>query len=85
MITTSYQPLPEFTHPHGWTWANNLRNPSSIHVEPAFKPELGAVFIRIDQDGRHEGIWLSREVMEEFITAMRAAADVPEYDDEEGD
>lgn len=84
MTTTTRQALPDFTHPHGWTWRNNLRNPSSIHVEPAFKDELGAVFVRIDQDGRHEGIWLPRAVMEEFITAMRAAADAhPEGEDHE--
>ncbi len=74
--------LPDFDHPYGWTWRNDMRVPSSLHVEPAFKPELGDVFIRIDQDGKHEGIWLPRDVMEEFITAMRAAADAPEFDEE---
>lgn len=74
--------LPDFDHPHGWTWRNDLRIASSIHVEPAFKPELGDVFIRIDQDGRHEGIWLPRDVMEDFIAAMRTAADAPEFDED---
>lgn len=40
------------------------------------------MFVRIDQDGKHEGIWLPRDVMEEFITAMRAAADAPEFDED---
>ncbi len=75
--------LPEFTHPHGWTWRNDMRVPSSIHVEPAFKEELGDVFIRVDQAGSHRGIWLTREVMEEFITAMRAAADASPEEEEQ--
>jgi hypothetical protein len=72
----------EFTHPHGWTWQDNARVPATLHVEPAFKSELGDVFVRIDRDGDHRGIWLTREVMEEFITAMRAAADAPEWDED---
>jgi hypothetical protein len=75
--------LPDFDHPHGWTWRNDMRVPSSIHVEPAFKRELGDVFIRIDDtDGEHKGIWLPRDVMEEFIAAMRKAADGPEFDED---
>lgn len=80
---STLKPLPDFTHPHGWTWRNDLPNPSSIHVEPAFLDRLGTVFVRIDQNGRHEGIWLPPAVMDEFIAAMCAAADAPEYDDEE--
>lgn len=76
--------LPNFDHPHGWTWRDGMSEPGSIHVEPAFLDHLGAVFIRIDRGDRHRGIWLSREVMEEFITALRAAADAPEYDGEDG-
>lgn len=77
------KPLPTFDHPHGWTWRNDLNEPSQLHVEPAFKPELGAVFIRIDQAGRHLGVWLTAEEMEEFIAAMRTAAGAPEYDEED--
>lgn len=72
--------LPNFNHPHGWTWRNDMREPSSLHVEPAFLDRLGEVFVRIDQSGQHLGIWLTREVMEQFIAAMRSAADAPEFD-----
>ncbi len=75
--------LPTFTHPHGWTWHDNGPVSATLHVEPAFLERLGDVFVRIDRDGQHLGIWLTRAVMEEFITAMRAAADPPEYDDED--
>jgi hypothetical protein len=68
--------LPEFDHPHGWTWRNDLPSPSSIHVEPAFKSELGVVFVRIDQDGKHLGIWLPLTVLGEFMHALRSAAAV---------
>lgn len=77
-------PLPEFDHPHGWTWRNNMRCPSSIHVEPSFKPELGKVFVRIDMEGYGpRGIWLTREVMDDFITALRHAAAVPEFEEDD--
>lgn len=76
--------LPTFDHPHGWTWRNVMPEPSSIHVEPAFMDHLGAVFIRIDQGGEHKGIWLPRDVMEQFIAALRTAAEAPEYDAEDG-
>jgi hypothetical protein len=82
---TAHVELPTFTHPHGWTWRNDLPNPSQIHVEPAFKRELGVVFVRIDQNSAragHRGIWLPREVMNDFVVAMYAAADAPECDDE---
>jgi hypothetical protein len=85
-VSTSERPaLPDFDHPHGWTWRNDLRAPSSLHVEPAFLDHLGDVFVRIDQGGQHLGIWLTRAVMEQFIAAMRSAADAPEYDAPDGD
>ncbi len=74
--------LPQFDHPDGWTWRNDMPVPSQIHVEPAFLERLGQVFVRIDQDGHHLGIWLTRDVMERFITAMRSAADVERSHDD---
>lgn len=77
--------LPDFDHPHGWTWRNDMPLPSSIYVEPAFKRELGDVFIRIDRaDGTHAGIWLTWEVMQEFIMALDRAYLAPEYDAPDG-
>ena len=67
--------LPTFDNPRGWTWRNDLDVPSQLHVEPAFLDHLGAVFVRIDQQGRHLGIWLTEDVMGQFIAAMRAAAE----------
>ncbi len=82
LLRAQRKDLPAFSHPNGWTWRNDLEVPSQLHVEPAFLDHLGAVFVRIDQAGQHLGIWLDRDVMEQFIAAMRVAADAPEHDDE---
>jgi len=74
----SIVPLRQIEHPHGWSWRNDLSNPSQIFTQPAFRPELGAVFVGIEQNGKSIGIWLPRDAMEWFIAGMRRAANVPD-------
>lgn len=67
-----------------WTWTNDLRKPNTIHVAPAFKSELGVVFIGIGDaspdiaeggwSGEHHGIWLTREQADRLVRAVQENA-----------
>jgi hypothetical protein len=67
-----------------WTWTNDMRKPSTIHVAPAFKDELGVVFIGIGDaspnlaeegwSGEHRGIWLTRELADRLVQAVQENA-----------
>lgn len=68
-----------------WTWTNDMPRPSTIRVEPAFKSELGDVFIGIGgwdpktglwasespEQRSHHGIWLPADQ----VTQLRQALD----------
>jgi hypothetical protein len=68
----------EATRPR-WHWRNALAKPHTILVEPAFKPELGDVFLAVGERaapgrcGPHHGIWLDERRAEELIAAIRGA------------
>lgn len=66
-----------------WDWTNNLTRPSTIRVEPSFRPELGAVFVGIGEwsgsdhagwSGPHHGIWLDREQAARLVRAVQDSA-----------
>jgi hypothetical protein len=87
IVTTTARQATDENRPT-WTWTNDLSRPSSIHVEPAFKPELGLVFVGIGERDPEEGtwkadtsearsnhgIWLDRPTLLTFIRAMKDAA-----------
>ena len=90
-------PLPEETEMSDerptWTFKHpGLSAPATLRVEPAFLDRLGLVFVGIGEwggehwTGPHNGTWLNRAQLDEFITQLRAAAAYaethPEDDDE---
>jgi hypothetical protein len=68
-----------------WAWTDGRPHPSTIRVEPAFKAELGDVFVGVGkwdaqaeawapdspEQRSHHGIWLSAEQ----VTQLRQALD----------
>jgi hypothetical protein len=41
-----------------WDYTNDLKVPTSLHLEPSFKEELGLVFLRLKRGDAELGIWL---------------------------
>jgi hypothetical protein len=58
-----------------WDWTNDLKVKTTLHLEPAFKEELGVVFLQLKRDGKDMGIWLDRERVDSLRAGLDAVAE----------
>jgi|1185.fasta_scaffold113815_2 hypothetical protein len=63
------EPRPE------WNWTNDLALPTTMHLEPSFKEELGLVFLKLSRGTDELGIWLPHEQVESLRKALTVIAD----------
>lgn len=58
-----------------WEWTNELRNPTTLHLEPSFKPELGLAYLQLGRGDNALGIWLPDDVIESLRAGLDAIAE----------
>jgi hypothetical protein len=63
-----------------WDWTNDLKNPTTLHLEPSFKEELGSVFLQLKQGDREQGIWIPAHIVDSLRFGLKAIADYAEDD-----
>lgn len=58
-----------------WDYTNDLTVPTTLHMEPSFKEELGLVYLELENRDNKLGIWLDEERIESLKKGLDAIAD----------
>lgn len=63
-----------------WNWTNDLKQPTTLHLEPSFKSELGLVFLQLKRGDDELGIWLDAQRVDSLRTGLDTIADFAQDD-----
>lgn len=59
-----------------WEHTNGLRLPTTLHMEPSFKPELGLVYVQLSNEKIGTvGTWLDQDTIDSLKAGLDAIAE----------